>query len=1268
MGVYQGIPVYLIPSSIFMEYPHYFLTLIPKFQITHLGFPNFVFKLLVETQKGNPDYPYDLSSLKTIVCGGELAHHSDLNNFIECFKPYQLNAASIIPAYGMTETCGVISGYKSSTNRYKTIEKEPYGKAIVSNGGIKDRTKIRIANKKSGLDCKEGEIGDIYIAGEILSLGYLSPEMVQKIKKNEKYESFNSDFPKWINSGDVGFMQNGELYIVGRKKDIIIIRGRKYNLVELEQLVRQEFSDEILVSVAMTTTINSEEKLILLSEVHEHILVSKELHESLKDNIRSFLVKSKGISPYKIIFLDQNSFSRSNLGKINRGDCTRVYSKIALNSSKFGDDKVTLKDDNHVLLVQKIMEFANTEDVSNIQNKSLIAIGFDSLSIARYCSFVNNTFGTNYNISDFFQNDFTLEKLLSQLKGRKSLQLQKMDIPSIAQVKNMTQKIELTDMQHSYKSSDSILALSELSFDLSVYDIFGMLAVGGTIVMPESRMAKDPESWHKLVTEHNISIWNTVPALMEMYAEYVANISESNNICIRLALLSGDWIPLSLPTKLKALNPKMEIISLGGATEASIWSIYFPINRVCKEWQSIPYGKPLANQTILILDELLKPCPIYATGSIYIGGMGVANGYHKDKEKTERSFLKLKGSDDIIYKTGDLGRMLPDGNVEFLGRADSQVKIGGYRIELGEIEACISNIKGVNACVVVLTKSPKMIRAFVQLDSKENVTTNEIIEKLSLVLPHYMIPQEISIVSTFPLTSNGKIDRKRLSEETASYNNSKNRMQGNNTDSIKYDIIIDIFAEMLEVDRSMIDINQNFFSMGGDSILGVKIISKLKEHGIILSPRMIFEHPTIRDLMEAYVTGNDEKIMPKDTMQLSAYQQILINKYGDEIFAQNHVVLLELKGQINPEKLDQGVSTLCPLFDTLKGKLSKSKDKWELHIIPNCSYEIDFVDKIPENTSFDDYIESITNEFVRDFSSGETPLLRICLLKHKTKNYLLIVSNKLILDLYSVDLLLKLLFNNMYYGMGISKEITEQIASLNDIASLYILQDSRFAPKPPIEKQNKPFSVRMRDVCLRKIEDIEIISLLIKSAVSHLKHTDDNLCDVRYTIPRDYESLLEYSLEGTCGNFLMTYALPLRLNDISVNYNELKKMILTKSINLDMQEAANIHISENVPSIEIVYYGNMISRDTPYYNIVNLKNDFFESHSNVTIEAFVLNDQLDLKIFIEESANSSDEIQKKFEKILLEEFEILKQKSTIDAIDFKGLKISKEDLNELISK
>ena len=324
--------------------------------------------------------------------------------------------------------------------------------------------------------------------------------------------------------------------------------------------------------------------------------------------------------------------------------------------------------------------------------------------------------------------------------------------------------------------------------------------------------------------------------------------------------------------------------------------------------------------------------------------------------------------------------------------------------------------------------------------------------------------------------------------------------------------------------------------------------------------------------------------------------------------------------------------------------------------------------------SFEDYIESITNEFIRDFYSGETPLLRICLLKHENKSYLLVVSNKLILDLYSVDLLLKLLFNNMYYGTGISKEITERIASLNDIASLYkshnTLQDTRFVPKFPTKtkKLNTPFSLRMRKICLRKIEDTEIITLLIRSAVSCLKLTNDNQGSVRYTIPRDYENLLEHSLEGTCGNFLMTNTLPLRLSDLSVNLSELKKTIFTQSIDLDMQGAANIHTPENVPSIEIVYYGNIISLDTQYYSILSLRNSSLKSYSEVTIEAFVLNDQLDISIFIEENATSSGEIQKRFEKILLEEFESLKKKSAVEASDFNGLKISKENLNELILK
>lgn len=327
MGIYKGIPVYLIPSALFMEDTHYFLTLIPKYQITHLGFPNFAFKLLVETQRENKNYPYDLSTLKSITCGGELVHHNDLNNFIECFKPYHLNPASIIPAYGMTETCGVISGYKPTESRYKTIDKVPYESLIVSNGCVKDRTKIKIVDGKSGLDCKEGEIGYIHIAGDILSPGYLSPEIIQKIEIDEKYVSSDYDSHEWLNSGDLGFIQDSELYIVGREKDIIIIRGRKYNLVEIEQIVHQEYADEIPVSVAIAAFINSEEKLILLLEVNACVLESDEQKDILKDNIRSCLVKSKGISPYEIIFLEQNSLPRTNLGKISRSDSVKLYLK-----------------------------------------------------------------------------------------------------------------------------------------------------------------------------------------------------------------------------------------------------------------------------------------------------------------------------------------------------------------------------------------------------------------------------------------------------------------------------------------------------------------------------------------------------------------------------------------------------------------------------------------------------------------------------------------------------------------------------------------------------------------------------------------------------------------------------------------------------------------------------------------------------------------------------------------------------------------------------
>jgi pyochelin synthetase len=245
------------------------------------------------------------------------------------------------------------------------------------------------------------------------------------------------------------------------------------------------------------------------------------------------------------------------------------------------------------------------------------------------------------------------------------------------------------NQRFSINSQDRVLALSSLSFDLSVYDIFGTLAAGGTIVIPDAAATKDPAHWVEMILRQQVTIWNSVPALMQMLVQYVSDRSECSLDSLRLVLLSGDWIPLNLPEQIRARVQEVELVSLGGATEASIWSILYPIQQVDPSWKSIPYGYPMANQQFYILNDKLEPVPVWVPGQLYIGGVGLAQGYWRNEEKTANSFITHPVTGDRLYRTGDLGRYLPDGNIEFLGREDSQVKIRGYRIELGEIETAL---------------------------------------------------------------------------------------------------------------------------------------------------------------------------------------------------------------------------------------------------------------------------------------------------------------------------------------------------------------------------------------------------------------------------------------------------------------------------------------------------------------------------------------------------------------------------------------------------
>jgi amino acid adenylation domain-containing protein len=314
---------------------------------------------------------------------------------------------------------------------------------------------------------------------------------------------------------------------------------------------------------------------------------------------------------------------------------------------------------------------------------------------------------------------------------------------------------------------DRLLALSSLSFDLSVFDLFGAFAAGAALVTLEPELARDPAHWADLAAAHKVTVWNSVPALLGLLIDYARASGFSLPGSLRLALLSGDWIPVTLPGEARALLPDLAVHSLGGATEASIWSIHYPIGAVDPAWRSIPYGWALSGQSFHVLDEAMRPSPDWVVGELYIGGIGLALGYLDDEETTAASFVHSAGL--RLYRTGDLGRRWPDGTIEFLGREDGQVKIHGYRVELGEIEAMLETHEGVKAAAVRLLGRPdgdKYLTAYV-VARGEQPEADALAAHLSAALPGYMVPASYTYLEALPLSANGKVDRGRLPEPAA---------------------------------------------------------------------------------------------------------------------------------------------------------------------------------------------------------------------------------------------------------------------------------------------------------------------------------------------------------------------------------------------------------------------------------------------------------------------------------------------------------------------
>jgi len=392
-------------------------------------------------------------------------------------------------------------------------------------------------------------------------------------------------------------------------------------------------------------------------------------------------------------------------------------------------------------------------------------------------------------------------------------------------------------------ADDRLIGLSSFNFDLSVHDIFGGLACGAALVLPPHSETPDPGQWATWVQQHGVTVWNTVPASLEMLIEYLGPQAPTALHSLRLVMLSGDWIPVTLPERLKTVVPGVSLISLGGATEASIWSNYFPVEEVCSSWKSIPYGWPLSNQSFQVLTRDLQPAPDWVPGDLYIGGIGLAREYYDDPQRTAQSFIVHPQSGERLYRTGDVGRYFPDGCLEFLGRLDGQVKIRGFRIELEEIDAHLARCPGIRAALTVVVGSGNDSRLVAVYQPGTKAPEPEAIRAhLAEALPSYMIPAQFLAVEALSVTANGKVDRKALSALAASQA-ADDRVRREPSTATETRLAA-LWSKLLGISEPGVD--EKFFELGGTSLLAVRLINAVSdEFGQTLPLVSLLRHGTI---------------------------------------------------------------------------------------------------------------------------------------------------------------------------------------------------------------------------------------------------------------------------------------------------------------------------------------------------------------------------------------------------------------------------------------
>ncbi|SEB35202.1 amino acid adenylation domain-containing protein [Tenacibaculum sp. MAR_2009_124] len=558
-----------------------------------------------------------------------------------------------------------------------------------------------------------------------------------------------------------------------------------------------------------------------------------------------------------------------------------------------------------------------------------------------------------------------------------------------------------------HMDDQSVVAFTApFTFDISVWQLLSALLCGGSITIYSEEKILDINGFQASLTNHKISHLQLVPSYLASLLE--AQIVVEGLSALSYFLITGEAVNKSLLNKWFTLYPNVPVVNAYGPAEAAD-DITLHIMSESPEGDFVPIGKPVANMNVYIVDRFNNLCPVGIVGELWTSGIGVGRGYLNREELTKEKFTvdSFSKNGNRLYKTGDLGKWLPDGTLEFIGRSDDQVKVRGYRIELGEIESILSQIEGVQkSCVLAKDdgEGTNRLVGYVVLDSR--ITKEVIQEKLKASLPDYMVPTIWIILDEIPLTVNGKIDKKSLPEPDSSELSSRKYVAPRNETE---ELLVTVWQELLRVDK--IGVNDDFFELGGHSLLATRLVSMIRtKMSVEILIRDIFEYTTISELSVHISAPSTGVTLPPvileerpERIPLSFSQERLW--FLDELqgTSEYHMpIAIRLKGELNVTALEQSLKTIVERHEILRTNIVSEEGVGYQEVKKADSWFL-----LQENSSAETIEGSISEYQATPFNLDKDFKLRACLYNLEDENYVLaVVLHHIASDGWSEDILI----------------------------------------------------------------------------------------------------------------------------------------------------------------------------------------------------------------------------------------------------------------------